>query len=101
MRNKENVRQFALLRWEVSVIYVSVIYVKMIFIKINIPQYYLLSLFYFYIGSFLLNIIYIKKLFWKIIYKNVTNFFLGGVGGTEGGELNEIYFWNFISPKQF
>ena len=30
-------------------------------IKIYIPQYYLLSLFYFYIGNFLLNIIYIKN----------------------------------------
>ena len=55
---------------------VSVIYVKMIFIKIYIPQYYLFSLFYFYIGSFLLNIIYIsKKIFEKVICKNVKNVF--------------------------
>ena len=38
---------------------VNVIYGKIIFIKIYIPQYYLFSLFYFYIGSFLLNNIYI------------------------------------------
>ena len=36
--------------------FVNVIYVKMIFIKICIQQYYLFSVFYFYIGSFILRV---------------------------------------------
>ena len=48
-------------------------------LKSFIPQYYLFSLFYFYIGSFLLNIIYIKNFFHRITCKNVQNFFLFSV----------------------
>ena len=47
---------------------VNVIYVKMIFIKIYIPQNYSFILFYFYIGRFLLNIVYIKNFYFKRLF---------------------------------
>ena len=43
------------------------------------PQYYLLSLFYFYIGSFLLNIIYIKKIYIKRLFVKMEQKFFWGV----------------------
>ena len=48
---------------------------KWYLLKSFIPQYYLCSLFYFHIGSVLLNIIHIKNFFYKITCKNGTKFF--------------------------